>query len=256
MPKVHLLLDELRREMKRAADPERAAGQQAYMKSTMPYHGLRNDETRAICRRVFASYDVEAGGGRRWHEDILAIWRGAERREERYAAIELAQLRKARPLHTLAALPMFEELIVTGAWWDYVDTLASKNLSLVLRNDATSMGREMLAWSKSDDLWKRRSAILCQLPLKGETDLNLLFACIEPALDSKEFFLRKAIGWALREYAWTDPREVARYVRANETRLSPLSRREALKNSGTEHAGVGRGAATSFPARGAKRRNA
>lgn len=247
---IHPLLAELRREMKRAADPARAAGQQAYMKSAMPYHGLRNPEMRAIARRVFTSYELTADGDR-WRQDILAIWRKAERREERYAAIELAQIRKARTLHTMDALPMVEELVVTGAWWDYVDTIASQNLSLVLRNQALPMHRAMLAWSRSDDLWKRRSAILCQLPFKDATDLELLYACIEPALDSKEFFLRKAIGWALREYAWTDPREVERYVRANESRLSPLSKREALKNIDSRPREV-----TSSRGRGAKRRSA
>jgi 3-methyladenine DNA glycosylase AlkD len=88
----------------------------------------------------------------------------------------------------------------------------------------------MLAWSRSDDLWKRRSAILCQLRFKGDTDLGLLYACIEPALSSKEFFLRKAIGWALRAYAWIDPKEITRYVNVHEGALSPLSKREALKN--------------------------
>ncbi len=96
------------------------------------------------------------------------------------------------------------------------------------------MKRRMLAWSRDADMWKRRSAILCQLRAKGETDLEFLYACIEPSLDSKAFFLRKAIGWALRQYAWTDPAEVARYVAAHADRLSGLSQREALKNVGRD----------------------
>ena len=88
----------------------------------------------------------------------------------------------------------------------------------------------MRAWSRSDDLWKRRSAILCQLTFKKDTDLDLLYAVIEPALGSREFFLRKAIGWALRQHAWTDPGEVRRYVREHDKELSGLSKREALKN--------------------------
>jgi 3-methyladenine DNA glycosylase AlkD len=79
-------------------------------------------------------------------------------------------------------------------------------------------------------MWKRRSSIICQLRAKQKTDLDLLYACIAPSLDSKEFFLRKAIGWALRQYAWTDPDEIRRYVAANDDRLSGLSKREALKN--------------------------
>jgi 3-methyladenine DNA glycosylase AlkD len=88
----------------------------------------------------------------------------------------------------------------------------------------------MLAWSTDENLWKRRVAIICQIAFKKDTDLELLYANIEPNLEDRDFFIRKAIGWALRAYAWTDPEEVARYVRAHETRLSPLSRREALKN--------------------------
>ena len=102
----------------------------------------------------------------------------------------------------------------------------------ILQNDRAAMKEAMLGWSRDDDMWKRRSAILCQIRAKAETDLDLLYACIEPSLDSTEFFLRKAIGWALREYAWTDPAEVRRYVAANEARLSGLSKREALKNIG------------------------
>ena len=79
-------------------------------------------------------------------------------------------------------------------------------------------------------MWIRRASILAQLRFKEDTDLELLYACIQPSLSSKEFFLRKAIGWALRQYAWTDPKEVKRWVRAHEHELSNLSKREALKN--------------------------
>jgi 3-methyladenine DNA glycosylase AlkD len=91
------------------------------------------------------------------------------------------------------------------------------------------MKKRMLIWSTDRDMWKRRSAILCQIRKKAATDLDLLYACIAPSIGSKEFFLRKAIGWALRQYAWTDPREVVRYVKAH-PELSGLSKREALKN--------------------------
>lgn len=259
MPRIHPLLAQLRRSMQAAADPKRAAGQQAYMKSAMPYHGVRSSEMRAICRDVFRDYPFDDAA--RWQKDVLAIWRGAAFREERYAAIELAQARKARRFHVMESLPTFEELIVDGAWWDYVDTIASHDLGLVLKNEGAPMRRAMLAWSKCDDIWKRRSAILCQLHLREETDLDLLYACIEPSISSKEFFLRKAIGWALRQYAWTDPDEVVRWVRANEHRLSNLSKREALKNIevAAERARAGsarRTAATSSPARAARRRTA
>jgi 3-methyladenine DNA glycosylase AlkD len=88
----------------------------------------------------------------------------------------------------------------------------------------------MRAWSTDEHLWRRRVSIICQISFKQETDLVLLYANIEPNLGDRDFFIRKAIGWALRAYAWTDPKEVARYVHAHESELSGLSRREALKN--------------------------
>jgi 3-methyladenine DNA glycosylase AlkD len=198
------------------------------MKSAMPFHGVGAVPLRAICKRVFAEHPVRDAAG--WRTDVLALWRGARFREERYAAIELAGDRRARPFQTMAALPMYEEMIVTGAWWDLVDALATKRLGEILRNEPGPMRKVLRAWSRSDDLWKRRSAILCQITFRKDTDLDLLFELIEPSLSSKEFFLRKAIGWALRSYAWTDEKPVVKYVERNRARLSPLSIREALKN--------------------------
>jgi 3-methyladenine DNA glycosylase AlkD len=222
------LLHIVRAELSRAADPSRAPGMQAYMKSALPYHGVSAVPFRQLCRRLFA--DLTFADADEWQRAVLALWRGARFREERYAAVELSGHRRARPFQTLATLPMYEEMIVTGAWWDYVDHLASNRLGLLLAREPEPMKKRMRAWSRDENMWKRRSAIICQLKRKRDTDLELLYDCIAPSLSSKEFFLRKAIGWALRQYAWTDPDEVARYVRAHEHQLSPLSRREALKN--------------------------
>lgn len=224
------LLAVLRRGLARAGTRKRAAGARAYMKSAMPFHGVDTETLRAICRAVFAAHPVPDAAA--WRKDVLSIWRGARFREERYAAISLTGDRRARAFQTMAALPMYEEMIVTGAWWDFVDTLATKRLGEILRSEPAKMRKAMRAWSRSDDMWKRRSAILCQNSFKKDTDLEFLFACIEPSLSSKEFFLRKAIGWALRSYAWTDERPIVRYVEKNRARLSPLSIREALKNVG------------------------
>ena len=201
---------------------------QAYMKSTMPYHGVSAVPLRAICKRVFQ--DLDFANDEHWQREVLGIWRGAKYREERYAAIELSGHRRSKNFQTMRALAMYEEMITSGAWWDFVDTIAAHRLGQILRADPQPMQKAMRQWSGCDNLWKRRSAILCQLTFKQDTDLDLLFACIEPSLDSKEFFLRKAIGWALRQYAMTDAEAVRRYVRVKENDLSPLSRREALKN--------------------------
>jgi len=165
-----------------------------------------------------------------WRDAVLELWRNARYREERYSAIELAGYRKYGEFRTLDALELYEEMITTGAWWDLVDALAGHRIGELLGRYPREMRPILLGWAKCDDIWKRRSAILAQLRFKRETDLRLLYACIRPSLDRPEFFLRKAIGWALRQYAWTDPGEVLRYVREHEARLSGLSRREALKN--------------------------
>jgi 3-methyladenine DNA glycosylase AlkD len=136
-----------------------------------------------------------------------------------------------RAVQDMSAVPMYEEMIVAGAWWDYVDALATHHVGNVLRKEPGRMKPLMRRWANdADSMWKRRAAILSQIRFKADTDLALLYDCIRPNLAHTDFFIRKAIGWALRQYAWTDPREVKRYVTAHRARLSPLSIREALKN--------------------------
>ncbi|HET7839964.1 MAG TPA: DNA alkylation repair protein [Terriglobia bacterium] len=218
----------VRRELARVADARKAPMMQAYMKSAMPYHGVQTVLLRQTCKELFANLDLSSRAF--WQTKVLDLWRGAKYREERYAAIALTGMKPCAPFQTPAAMPLYEEMIVTGAWWDYVDEIAAHRVGPILRGYTAPMKKKMLAWSKCGNIWKRRTSILCQLRFKQDTDLDLLYACIEPSLDSKEFFLRKAIGWALRQYAWTDPREIRRYVRAEKGRLSGLSQREALKN--------------------------
>lgn len=222
------LLDRIRVALAAVRDPQRAIGAQRYMKSAMPYYGIPTPLFRRTLAPILLEYSVTTRAA--WKKDVLAVWRDASYREERYAAIELTGIKAARPFQTMASLSMYERMIVEGAWWDYVDTIASHRLGDILRAEPREMKKAMRGWSRDHDMWKRRSSILCQLGMKGDTDLKLLYDCIEPSLGSKEFFLRKAIGWALRQYAWTDPREVRRYVKAHEASLSALSKREALKN--------------------------
>jgi 3-methyladenine DNA glycosylase AlkD len=197
------------------------------MKSTMPYYGVRMPDVRAICKQAFAEHPLASRN--EWQTAVLELWRKAKFREERYVAMELAAQRRYAEYRTPAVLPLFEEMIVTGAWWDHVDE-AAHLVGQMLRAHPKEMRRVMRAWSADENLWKRRVSIICQISFKKDTDLDLLYANIEPNLADRDFFIRKAIGWALRAYAWTDPAEVARYVREHESQLSGLSRREALKN--------------------------
>lgn len=225
-----LSYEKLQAALLKRADPARAVGMQAYMKSAMPYMGVPSPIMRAVSKGFFAGLRYQ--NNTTWQSDVLEIWRNAKFREEYYAAIELTAIRQARPFQRLDALPMYREMIIAGAWWDTTDAIAPTRLGEILIADREPMSRAMLDWAVDDNMWIRRSAILCQLKAKAQMDLDLLYACIEPSIGSKEFFLRKAIGWVLRQYARTNPAEVRQYVNANESRLSNLSKREALKHIG------------------------
>jgi 3-methyladenine DNA glycosylase AlkD len=225
---THPLVRAVQEALEASADPRKAPQMQDFMKSDMQYRGVSSPEQKQIWRTIFPAHPLASAA--EWQRVSLALWRGARFREERYAAIALTDLRAYEAFRTMKAVAMFEEMIVTGAWWDYVDAIATHQIGDVLRAESRAMTPLLRRWAKDADMWKRRAAILSQIRFKGDTDLDLLYACIEPNLDAKDFFIRKAIGWALRQYAWTDPREVRRYVNANRDRLSPLSVREALKN--------------------------
>ncbi|MDE2899589.1 MAG: DNA alkylation repair protein, partial [Chloroflexota bacterium] len=139
--------------------------------------------------------------------------------------------RGCQAFRTFDTLPMFEHMVTSGAWWDFVDDIASHRLRELLERFPAETAPQMRAWSRDPDMWKRRSAILCQLGRREQTDLDLLFDCIEPNLSDREFFIRKGIGWALRDLAYSNLGVVEEYVERNRERMSALSAREALKNA-------------------------
>nr|BFE87663.1 DNA alkylation repair protein [Planobispora longispora] len=222
---MEALLKAVRLALSEAADPVKAPAMQAYMKSAMPFLGVQAPLRRALLRRVFAEHPIASAP--EWRRAVLALWREAEYREERYAAIALTEF-PVQWGRTLYTLPIYEEMIVSGAWWDFVDELAIRRVGPLLREFPDTMRPLMLEWAHKGDLWKRRTSIICQIKFGDATDTGLLYACIEPNLSDTDFFTRKAIGWALREYAKTNSDEVVRYV--THTGISGLSRREALKN--------------------------
>ncbi len=219
--------DALLEQLRAAADPDRAQGQQAYMKSAMPFFGVAVPQVRRVVSSLVRErpfVDAEA-----WQDTLLDIWRRAARREERYAAVEILNHARHRRWVTPSVFPTIEELVVTGAWWDFVDAIASRAVGTALAKDPVEVGALLRTWSVDPDIWKRRTAILAQLKRGRNTDQALLFNLIEPSIGESEFFLRKAIGWALRAYSKVEPDAVAGYVAGNAARLSPLSKREALK---------------------------
>lgn len=223
------LIDALRAALRTGADPERAVGQQRYMKSAMPFLGLTSPGRREVVRPVLADPALRLDSRPAFERAVRCLWEGAEFREERYAALDLLRHRAYRSWRDPDLMPLVEHLVVTGAWWDLVDELASV-VGEVLLIDPEGEGLRMRDWAERDDLWLRRSAIISQLKHGDDTDTRLLSDVIEPNLDDPEFFIRKAIGWALRQYARTDPVWVRAFVDRHTHRISGLSRREALKH--------------------------
>ncbi|WP_127125494.1 DNA alkylation repair protein [Georgenia sp. SYP-B2076] len=234
MPTHEPLVVAVRRVLGDAADPARAAGQQRYMRSEMPFRGLRSPELRAVLRPLLTDPAHALGDAGAWEATVRALWDGAGYREERYAAIALARHRAYAVWATdPAALPLYRHLLVSGAWWDYVDDVAVHLVGPVLRAHPEE-AELMRSWARHEDMWVRRAAVLCQLGARGRTDTGLLVDVVEAnvlgSAFGREFFIRKAIGWALRDYARTDMPWVLAHVDALGDRLSPLSRREALKH--------------------------
>ncbi|MGY1804235.1 DNA alkylation repair protein [Blastococcus sp. SYSU D00922] len=217
------LVTDVRAALRELADPARAAGMQAYLKTAEPCLGVRLPEVRRVTRAAAAEHPptsvtavIQAAG---------RLWREAAYREERYAAQAVAALRIARG--DLRLLPLLEEMITSGAWWDLVDGTQARVAELLVA-DRVAMEPVLRDWARSADRWLRRSAVIAQLGLKQRTDTALLTDVVLTNAGDPDFFLRKAIGWALRDYAKVAPEWVAAFVA--EHPLSPLSRREATKH--------------------------
>jgi 3-methyladenine DNA glycosylase AlkD len=224
---THPLVSAVRSGLAELADPAKAPGMQAYMKSAMPFLGVQKPARTQLGQRLFAEHVLP--GRATWLRVIRSLWREATYREERYVAIDLTGHPAYAAWQDPALLRLYDELIVTGAWWDHVDEVASRRVGPILRDRPDVVTPVIRAWATDRDRWKRRTAVICQLRSKADTDTDLLTDCIEANIDDSDFFLRKGIGWALREYAKTNPAWVHALVDAHPG-LSPLSRREALKH--------------------------
>ncbi|QSR27719.1 DNA alkylation repair protein [Nocardioides aromaticivorans] len=213
----------VRSTLRAAADASLAPGQQAYMKSAMPFLGVRVPEVRRLVRALVRDLGVSSP------DELVPtareLWDDATHREERYAAAVLLGLRPLRG--DLSLVPFHEHVARTGAWWDHVDEAAHRVADLHDAHPAETAA-VVRRWSTDDFLWVRRLAIISQLGRRDRVDLDLLAEVIEPNLADPEFFVRKAVGWSLREAARVHPDWVRSYVAGHE--LSPLSRREALKH--------------------------
>lgn len=214
--------------MKTLSDSQRAAQQQAYMKSVLPFWGIAMPDLRKLCKQTFKAHPL--GDKSSWLQAIRTVWDQAEHREEKHAALELlAYSPYRRQWLQPEDLPLIKYLIEDGAWWDYVDTLASNQVGYLLRQHPDLIKPQMYRWALEQDVWVRRTAILCQLKFKQDTDEALLTHAIAGSIQDSDFFARKGIGWALREYSKTQPQFVIAFVNQHSETLSGLSKREALK---------------------------
>ncbi|NLE98100.1 MAG: DNA alkylation repair protein [Propionibacterium sp.] len=226
------LASRIRRTLARAGDPERAAQQAAYMKSSLPFHGVAKTALPALLRPLLTPWPFPNRDA--WEAAVRDVWDGATHREERYAALHIAGHRHARLWQDIDTLSLHRDLIVGGAWWDFVDEIATRLVGPILLAHPDAATPVVDGWAIADDRWLRRAAILAQLKHRTATNTDLLRRCIvanlEPTPFGGEFFIRKAIGWALREHAKTDAGWVRAFVVEFEDALSPLSRREAMKH--------------------------
>ncbi len=226
---MHPIVERLHADLAARADPSAAEGMQRYMKSEMPFRGVAKPGREQLLRSALAEHPVP--DATTLHAAAVALWDGAAFREERYLALALVGHRRHARWLDASWLPLYRHWITTGAWWDFTDEIASRRVGPLLRADPEGVGSAVREWITDPDRWLRRTAVICQLGSGPATDTVLLTDAIEANLADPDFFLRKGIGWALRQYARTDPAWVRSFVTAHPD-LSPLSRREALRHLG------------------------
>lgn len=198
-----------------------AGPMEKYMKNHFPFLGIKSPLRKELSKRLF----TEQGVPENWEEVVRELWEQPER-EYQYVALDLVSKVKKRlaPGH----IGLLEQLVTTKSWWDTVDFLASHMAGTLLRLNPELMIPSTSRWMESENLWLQRTAILFQLSYKDRTDQELLFSLIRTCASSKEFFIQKAIGWSLREYAKTNATAVYDFVEM--TPLANLSKREACKH--------------------------
>jgi len=211
------------------ADAERAVAMSAYMRDQFTYYGVDSPTRKQIERTCFAELTSDVDP----FDLARVLWKDLHR-ECVYVACELLRRTMSRkkqpmidPQHALSTL---EHLIVTKSWWDTIDTLSPNTAyPLLTRYPGMDLHATARRWINDDNIWLQRSAILVQLKAKAATDADLLFELILRRIDSREFFIRKGAGWALREYSKTDPARVRGFLDAHRDALSVLTYREASK---------------------------
>ncbi len=210
-----------------AADPDKAPAMQAYMKTEMPFYGVQKAGRTPVLRDLVREYRPDSADSYRGL--VLALW-NLDHREEKYLALGVA--RQFKSYVVPGQIDLYRRLIVEGGWWDLVDEVATKLIRHLVINYAADTWQEVDGWIDDEDMWLRRTALICQVGAKEDTDPARLFAFCAARAHEEDFFIRKAIGWALREYAKTAPEDVAAFINVHRGELSGLSYREGSKHIG------------------------
>ncbi len=206
------------------ARPAKAPEMAAYLKTDEPMLGVAASDRRAVAKALAKA--APARDAADYRATIDALWAEPERE---FRAVALQFARSAKLGLTVEHLPFFRGLAERGAWWDLVDEVAAHLVSPLRRRHRAAVTPLMDAWLRDDCLWVRRVAVLSQLKHKADTDAGWLFAASLDRAHEPEVFIRKAIGWALRDYSWAAPEAVEGFLRQHGARLSPLSYREGGK---------------------------
>jgi 3-methyladenine DNA glycosylase AlkD len=216
------MLDRLTEVYEGARDPVKAVPMVAYMRDQFPYLGLPAPTQVRLNREILAGLPKPVEADLR----VLATecWKKPER-EYQYFAINV--VRRHIASCSPAFLPLLRRLIVTKSWWDTVDPIGSRIVGMLVATHPRLV-TTMDAWALDDNKWLARTAIIHQLYYTGTTDTERLFSYCAAQAGHPDFFIRKAIGWALRQYAYTDPEAVRAFVHGH-PELSGLSKREALR---------------------------
>lgn len=218
------ILSQLQEIFAQHANPERAVGQQAYMKSSMPFWGISKPEVDRLSKALFKLNPPE--NIEEYRTTVEYIFQKARCREEWYAGLNYAMLFKK--YITPANVDLYLWINKHAQWWDIVDTASVHLIGKSLHKDA-SLASHLNQWIIDENMWVRRTALITQLMYKKDTDQELLASLIKHTMHEKEFFIRKAIGWALRQYSKTNSEFVKDFIARHKDKLSNLSRKEGSK---------------------------
>lgn len=215
--------NELKTHFRKESNRELAVPMENYMKNNFSFLGIKTEKRRAIFKSIYEQNKAEIKSNFR-----TIAWELFQMKEREFHQVAIDLLvKESKKNFVIEDIKLIEKLIITNSWWDSVDTIAKYLLGGYLQQFPSETLKVIERFSNSKNMWLNRSAILFQLSYKEKTNFEILISECEKHKHSNEFFIQKAIGWALRDYSRFNPTGVTAYV--NSTNLKPLSSREALR---------------------------